>query len=359
MRRSIGASESSSIYLLGICAGSLLALFSSLIFTRTGGGLDGMSAADWIGYAVIQIGFIACCLIYAKVRRLDIINVARICKPKSVWQLLLTPLVAIAAILVFLPLANMWTSFLGIIGYHGPGVTMPAYSNVGVYFLSLLVMAALPAFGEELLMRGNVFGGLSSRNIWFGILMSALFFSLMHASPLQTVHQFGLGMVLAIVFVITGSLWACVLVHFFNNFISITLTAYLPQVDAIYFKLGYFNWLVGAASVVIGLFILILVLYIIYRLGGDKDYRLVDGGIEYDDFTIYAIRSEEKTNPVKDFFSFFKSLFTAKGWRKLTRILSNNNEVEYLGKAQPMIGVWLALAVIAAYWLYSFIAGLL
>ncbi len=359
MRKTIGASEGSSIYLLGICAGSLLAVFSNLIFSRVGAGFDGMSAGDWVGYVVIQLGFIASVFIYAKVRRIDEFSLARIRKPHSVKQLFLTPVIAIATILVFLPLANLWTSFLGIIRYHGPSVTMPAYGNVGVYFLSLLVMAALPAFGEELLMRGNVFHGLSTRNVWFGILFSALFFSLMHANPLQTVHQFGLGVVLAIVMILSGSLWACVLVHFFNNFISITLTAYLPQVDMIYYSLGYCNWLVGAASVIVGLFILVLALYAMYRLSGKEDYKLVEGGIEYEGFTIYADSLPEKSNPVKDFFVFFGSLFTKNGWKRLTRALSSGNEVEYIGKAQPMFGVWLALGLVAAYWLYAFIARLI
>ncbi len=359
MRKSIGASEGSSIYLLGICAGSLLAVFSNLIFTRVNAGFDGMSVRDWVGYLVIQIGFIASVFIYARVRRIDEVSLARMRGPRSVKQLFLTPVIAIAAILVFLPLANLWDSFLGIIHYHGPAPKMPAYSNVGVYFLSLLVMSVIPAFGEELIMRGNVFHGLSSRGVWFGIIFSALFFSLMHASPIQTVHQFGLGMVLAIVMILTDSLWSCVLVHFFNNFISITLTAYLPQVQTIYLNLGYFNWLVGAASVIVGLFILVLALYAMYRLSGRDDYKLVEGGIEYEGFTIYADSLPEKSNPVKDFFAFFGSLFTKKGWKRLTRVLASENEVEYIGKAQPMIGVWLALGLVAAYWLYGFIAGLI
>ncbi|MDE6303035.1 MAG: CPBP family intramembrane metalloprotease [Clostridia bacterium] len=360
MIKSIRASEGSSIYLLGICAGSILSMFMSLALSKVTGGYGGMTVRSWVGYVLMQVAFIACVLVYARVRRFDEVHIARIRKPLNLWQLALTPLIAIATILAFLPLANAWTSFLGIIGYHGAGVSMPYFSNVGVYFVALLVMAVLPAFGEELLMRGNVFRGLSSRSTWFGILMSALFFSLMHANPLQTVHQFGIGITLALTLILTDSLWACVLVHFFNNFISITLTAYLPQVDAIYFSLGYYNWLVGAASTVVGIILLIILFYVLYRMGGKGSSGVVRSSLEYDDFTLFTLSQKPtKGNPVKDFFAFFKSLFTRSGWSNLTRALRVRSGDEYVGKAQNMMGVWIALGLVIVYWLYSFIVGMI
>lgn len=360
MRKTIGASESSSIYLIAICAGSLMTLFMSLILTNVNAGLGGMSVQSWVGYALMQVAFIASVLIYARVRRLDEIGIARIRKPRDMRQLILTPFIAIATILVFLPLANAWSSLLNLMHFHGAGVAMPGGGNVGVYFLSLLIMAILPAFGEELLMRGNVLHGLSTRGVWFGILMSALFFSLMHANPVQTVHQFGLGVTMAITLILTGSLWSTVFVHFFNNFISITLTTYLPQVDAIYVKLGYFNWLTGIASIAVGLFLLVLLFFIMSRLGDKRgEYRVVGDSIVYDEFTLTAILPENvKTNPVKDFFKFFASLFRKEGWRSVTRTLTRANDVAYIGRSQQMIGVWIALGLSVIYWLYSFISGL-
>lgn len=359
MRKTIGASEGSSIYLLGICAANLLSMFLMLILSNVTAVFDGMRVKAWVGYVVMQIGFIASVLIYARVRRLDEISVARIRKPRSFVQLALTPLIAIATILVFFPLANAWTAFLNLIGMKA-SVETPAFSNAGTYFLALFVMALLPAIGEEYLMRGHVFHGLSTRNVWFGILISAVFFSLMHANPVQTVHQFGIGAVLALVMILSGSIWACVLVHFFNNFISLTITAYLPQVNQIISNLGYFNWLTGAASFIVGLLLLIVLLYIMYRLGSKDEFKVIGNTIEYEEFSIYAVQpADVKRNPAKDFFMFFKSLFTRAGWRNLTRTLTQMNGVEQIGKAQPMIGVWLALGLSAAYWLYAFISGLL
>ena len=68
MRRTIGASESSSIYLLGICVGGLLSLFLSLALRNVSATLDGMSVYSWCGYAIMQVGFIATVFVYTRVR---------------------------------------------------------------------------------------------------------------------------------------------------------------------------------------------------------------------------------------------------------------------------------------------------
>lgn len=361
MRKTISASEGSSIYLLAICAGTVLSLFLSLALSKTSASLDGMSVYAWCGYAVMQIGFLGVVFCYAKARKLDLVHISGLKTPPDLRSIALLPLVAIATILVFLPLANAWTSLLSIMGYPVEGaVSMPDYSNVGIYFLSLLVMAIIPAIGEELLMRGNVFKALSTRGLWFGVLMSGLFFSLMHANPLQTVHQFGLGVVLALTMAITRSVWTCVIVHFLNNFISITLTAYLPVVDEWYVTLGAYNWLVGFFSVIVGLILLVTALYLLYRIYAKKSDG-VSSVYEEDGYVIVATSNfgSEKQNGFKAFACFFKGLFTKSGWRRITYALEERNEVEYLGKAQNMLGVWIALVLVVVYWLYAFIVGLL
>ncbi len=359
-RKTIGASESSSIYLFGVCAVSIVSLFLSLIFSKSTAQFDGMSVFAWVAYPLIQLAFFATVAIYSKARHIDELYVARVHKYTNVKQIILIPFIGIATILVFLPLANLWTSFLSLIGYEGSAVSMPAYSNVGVYFLSLIVMAVLPAFCEELFMRGNVFAGLSTKSVWFGILMSALFFSLMHSNPYQTVHQFGLGMVLAIVMILSGSIFACVLLHFFNNFVSITMTAYMPFVNDWYAELGDYNWLVGFVSVLVGVIVLVILLYLFYRFG-KRDERRLSSAISYDEFTLYVSSADDQREEsiVSGLMRFFKSLFTKQGWRNITDTLTRKNEVQIIGKNQRMFGVWLALALECVYWLYNFIYGLI
>ena len=136
MRRTISASEGSSIYITGICAGSIFSLFLSLALKNVNGSFDGMSVYSWCGYAIMQIGFIATVFIFSAVRKIDVVSVAKLKGKLNVLQIAVLPFIAIATILVFLPLANAWTAFLGVIGYHGPGVSMPEFSNVASLMLS-------------------------------------------------------------------------------------------------------------------------------------------------------------------------------------------------------------------------------
>lgn len=361
MKRTIFANEGSTIFLIALCVGNILAtLLVSLV--RGLGDFEGMNIMSWVTYALIQIMFIVSSVVYCAVRKINIPVVTRMNRGLKPVQYVLLPFIAIATILVFLPIANAWSSFLNVIHYHGAGVAMPATSKVGVYFLALFIMAIMPAFGEEILMRGFVFHGTSTRSVWFGIIVTSALFCLMHANPLQLVHQFGLGVVLAIVVASTGSIWGAVLIHFLNNFISLTLTTYLPQVDAIYYSLGYFNWLTGTASVVVGVFLLVILLYLFYRAGGKKEdkFRVVSNGIEYDGFTIYAQgENEKKSNIFVDTFKFVGSLFTKRGWETVTRALTRSNEIETTGKEQNVLGVWLALGIVAIYWIVAFVQGMI
>ena len=370
MRKTLMAGEGASVYLLSICVGSVLSLFLSLILSRSDASFDGMSAYAWSGYALMQVAFIGTVLVFCKVRRADVEAICRFKKPFSPWQLLFTPFLAIAAIMIFLPLANLWTAFLSLIKFDG-GVATPMSSSVGAYFLALVVMAIVPAIGEEFLMRGAVFGALSTRNTAFGIVMSALFFSLMHANPLQTVHQFGLGLFLALTVALTGSVWCAMLVHFFNNFISLTVTAYIPQVDEAIVKLGYFNWLTGAASIVVGVFLAAILFYAMYKLAHREESPSFPR-IEYEGFSLYVPASKVKQNYVKDFFKFFASLFTKAGWKDVASKLQSSNGVELISAKgcygvdekelpayrRPLFGVWIALAFVAVYWFIAFVRGL-
>ena len=360
MKKTIYANEGASIFIISLCVANILAtLLVSLV--QGLGDFEGMAIMSWVSYALIQIMFIVAAIVYSAVRKINVPVVTRMNKGLKPLQYVLLPLIAVATILVFLPLANAWSAFLTVIKFHASAPSMPMTSKVWVYFLALFIMAVMPAFGEEILMRGFTLHGTSTRGVWFGILISSALFSLMHANPVQTVHQFGLGLVLAIVVASSGSIWGAVILHFLNNFIALTLTTYLPQVDAWYVQLGYWNWLTGAGSVIVGLVLLVILLYLFY-LAGNKDnepkFKVVSGGIEYDEVSIYAHEEEEKkSNLFVDTFRFFGSLFTKAGWQNITRALTRSNEIETTGKEQNVLGVWLALGIVALYWIIALVRG--
>jgi membrane protease YdiL (CAAX protease family) len=362
MRNRIVASEGASVYMFGLCGASLLGNFFMRILAGRVGLFYGMSIVDWVAYAIMQVAFVAVVFLMGAWRKYDPVKVARL-RPSTNWkQYLLLPFIAIFAIMTFLPLADWFSQLLFLIGYKGAGATMPVFENVGVYFLALFIMAMLPAFGEELLCRGILQTGLNTRGVGFGIFMSAFFFSFMHANPLQTIHQFGLGVILAVVYILSGSLLPCILLHFLNNFITLTITAYIPEIEMAIVSLGNWNYLTGTASMIVGLFGLAILLYIYYRVGENRKApinKVFENDVVFENYTITVSMNgaEKKSNAFLDTMRFVGSLFTKKGWRKVSRTLSDKMDVPALGKQQPMITVWIALGFAIFYWVLNFIFG--
>jgi membrane protease YdiL (CAAX protease family) len=89
--------------------------------------------------------------------------------------------------------------------------------------LNLIMIAVLPAIGEELLFRGVLLRLFSewSRNPHFAVLLSAYFFSALHLQFYGFLPRFILGIVLGYLFVWTRSIWVPVIVHLFNNGIAV------------------------------------------------------------------------------------------------------------------------------------------
>ena len=131
--------------------------------------------------------------------------------------------VIIAPIMLFgsMYLINYLMSLLQGIGYN-PDTSLPLpLSNAGWLILNILILAVLPAICEELLYRGVIFNGLSKFGSVWAVLISALFFALAHGSAMQFFYQLILGVVLALIVLKSGSIFASSLVHFLNNAIVV------------------------------------------------------------------------------------------------------------------------------------------
>lgn len=106
--------------------------------------------------------------------------------------------------------------------------------SVGILLFNLLVMAVIPAIGEELLFRGIImrFIHKRTRNIGFSIFLSATVFALFHAQPYTLFSILGMGMLLGYIYYYTGSLWVSMIAHFVNNGLQIFLQ-YLANIGII------------------------------------------------------------------------------------------------------------------------------
>jgi membrane protease YdiL (CAAX protease family) len=87
--------------------------------------------------------------------------------------------------------------------------------------LAFVSIAIVPALAEEFLFRGCVLSNLLPYGKKTAIILSALLFALMHGNFAQFFYTFVAGIVLAVVYIETGSIWTSTFIHLFNNFYGV------------------------------------------------------------------------------------------------------------------------------------------
>ena len=88
----------------------------------------------------------------------------------------------------------------------------------------LFLMALVPAICEELAFRGFIFGGLVRQKGWLrAIIVTALMFGISHGVLQQSIAATVMGLLLGWVALRTASVLPCILIHFTNNALSVSL----------------------------------------------------------------------------------------------------------------------------------------
>jgi len=98
--------------------------------------------------------------------------------------------------------------------------------GVGIAIFAVLAIVVLAPFAEEIFFRGFFFAGLRQRwSLWPSALLSGAVFGLVHAptGPTAAIPLAGLGVGLAWLYNKTGSVYPCMLAHFLNNAIAISV----------------------------------------------------------------------------------------------------------------------------------------
>jgi hypothetical protein len=95
----------------------------------------------------------------------------------------------------------------------------------GPFWSSFLTVAIFAPIFEEWLCRGMVRRGLLTKmKPGWAIVVSALFFAVIHANPWQALNAFMIGLVMGYVYYKTGSLILTMIIHFVNNGTSVVLS---------------------------------------------------------------------------------------------------------------------------------------
>ena len=102
------------------------------------------------------------------------------------------------------------------------------YGDAGLTFLSVALVGPV---SEEICFRGLIYTQLKKgMKTWIAAVLSSVLFGLAHGNPVWFLVGFLAGLALSWVYEITGSLYACILVHVTNNAIA-NITTYVPLSD--------------------------------------------------------------------------------------------------------------------------------
>ena len=144
----------------------------------------------------------------------------------TIITLIAIPLISIITIILFLvldyPLVNNQLDFLLPEGFTPLGA------------LGMFVLAGILApIGEEMLFRGVFYPILRNRlGIWPVVLISSLVFGIIHGDIAVGLTAFLLGIILALIYEYSRSLWTSILVHAINNSSKIALLYILIKLGA-------------------------------------------------------------------------------------------------------------------------------
>ncbi|MEJ7685184.1 MAG: CPBP family intramembrane glutamic endopeptidase [Segetibacter sp.] len=136
----------------------------------------------------------------------------------------------------------------------------------GDLLINLLIMALLPAIGEELFFRGSLQKVLLriSRKPWLAIVISSAVFALLHGTFFKLLPIFTLGLLLGTVYHVTRNLWYTITIHFLNNAFAV-LSVYYADRSQILKRLASDDIAVPFYSALLSLFIGIGIIYFIKR----------------------------------------------------------------------------------------------
>jgi len=231
----------------------LLALFSGMfIFSldfenamRVLSDFRDPSGINFIKYvqAVTSLGlFIVSSLFIAWIMDPDPTGYLQLKKIPKIYPILLILLLTV----VILPFSNLMTEINGKLQLGG------ILENIQLFFenkeqeveelmkkflqvngiipftVNVLIIAFLPAIGEELLFRGvlqKLFISLF-KNVHIGIIVTAFIFSALHLQFLSFLPRFILGIIFGYIVVWSLSLWPAIIAHFLNNLLAVIYYQY-------------------------------------------------------------------------------------------------------------------------------------
>ena len=105
------------------------------------------------------------------------------------------------------------------------GVILRVFEMVPSLWVFFIAVAVIPVILEEVFIRGVILDHFRDVSLLQASIATGVLFGLMHIDLGQFGYATALGIIMAAIVMITGSLWGGILFHFFNNFTSFVVLA--------------------------------------------------------------------------------------------------------------------------------------
>lgn len=116
--------------------------------------------------------------------------------------------------------STFFQSLIYTMGYND--TFLPPILGIDPFVSDILLIAVLPGICEEILHRGMLLGGLKKiTNPRLALVLSSLFFGLMHLDIVKFFYATFLGLLIGYVVLVSDSIFTGMIMHFMNNFLSV------------------------------------------------------------------------------------------------------------------------------------------
>jgi membrane protease YdiL (CAAX protease family) len=201
--------------------------------------------------------------------------------PFKGWQMVLITIALSFATMVSADLPNYWnfkltTASPAMKSFYDMVTELLRQMTGGPLWSSFLLTAVFAPIFEEWLCRGMVLRGLLTKmKPGWAIVVSALFFALIHLNPWQALNAFIIGVVMGYVYYKTGSLWLTMLIHFVNNGTAVILSQ-IPSLQEVDFWMDMMPRTTYAVLYVLGLVLLAACLMAFRRIPLEQERGNID-----------------------------------------------------------------------------------
>jgi len=242
-----------------------LFLLIVILITMFSGLLDKFIPVFWFDLIHQPIFIALPAIIYVFIRKKNLSRTFRI-NPVSFKNILMLVLIT----LVMQPAVYLLASIAQVIFGNQLEYLFSDMTSQPFWYL-LLTVAVAPAICEELVLRGVVMDAYRGQSLYTVIIMNGLLFGLFHMNINQFVYTFFMGVVLSLCVYYTNSIFAGMIIHFTNNFLSIFVLKY-PE--SLYAKLEYWFFALETPLDIVKLIVLGFISFMLtFRLVNRMGYR--------------------------------------------------------------------------------------